>query len=320
VCGAIFGLISLTILPISIAQPIFCNGLVLLALYSHVWLDEHLGRREWVSIALCFVGTVLLAVTLVPRDWRNTDIRWIQVKLSLAMLVALPSLVVLELGGRSAKRNSADSSSVELLAGLQAGMCIGVGNAAIATGLQSTSRSWRAHLNSSSPTPHMRAHLALSAAFVLCGAALNGAHPIFANRGYQQGRVLLISTYTSLVSMGTGVFIGIVVLDESWPSAPRMSLLRQFSFLLLFWGVLTLNGHRLSASLSRRSRTTHPNMSSGNRSASHISVCGTRHKRHASDGVPPITQQQVQAAHGQMPHGQTQRKVAVSKAGRDVDT
>ena len=128
------------------------------------------------------------------------------------MLVALPSLVVLELGepalcacrdgvglpthaltrafavagGRSAKRNSADSSSVELLAGLQAGMCIGVGNAAIATGLQSTSRSWRAHLNSSSPTPHMRAHLALSAAFVLCGAALNGAHPIFANRGYQQ--------------------------------------------------------------------------------------------------------------------------------------
>eukprot|EP00967_Tisochrysis_lutea_P010306 scaffold11869_cov30-Tisochrysis_lutea.AAC.4 len=42
-----------------------------------------------------------------------------------------------------------------------------------------------------------------------------------------QGRVLLISTYTSLVSMGTGVFIGIVVLDESWPSAPRMSLLRQ---------------------------------------------------------------------------------------------
>ena len=127
-CGAIFGLISLTILPISIAQPIFCNGLVrsppqsasvaegwrergrmdkhisnsdappvcrsegfmpthhslaaqvLLALYSHVWLDEHLGRREWVSIALCFVGTVLLAVTLVPRDWRNTDIRWIQVR------------------------------------------------------------------------------------------------------------------------------------------------------------------------------------------------------------------------------------------------
>jgi hypothetical protein len=54
---------------------------VLLALYSHFWLDEQLGRREWVCIGLCFSGTVLLAVTLVPRDWGHTDIRWIQVGL-----------------------------------------------------------------------------------------------------------------------------------------------------------------------------------------------------------------------------------------------
>ena len=81
VTGAIFGLGSLTILPISIAQPIFCNGLVLLALYSHFYLKEQLGRREWAAISCCFAGTVLLATTLVPRDWNQTDIRWIQVAL-----------------------------------------------------------------------------------------------------------------------------------------------------------------------------------------------------------------------------------------------
>ena len=81
VTGAIFGLGSLTILPISIAQPIFCNGLVLLALYSHFHLKEQLGRREWAAISCCFAGTVLLATTLVPRDWNQTDIRWIQVAL-----------------------------------------------------------------------------------------------------------------------------------------------------------------------------------------------------------------------------------------------
>ena len=63
---------------INIAQPIFCNGLVLLALYSHCYLKEKLRCREWVSIALCFVGTLMLAVTLVPRDWSRTDIRWMQ--------------------------------------------------------------------------------------------------------------------------------------------------------------------------------------------------------------------------------------------------
>lgn len=70
--GALFGLAALTIVPISVAQPIFCNGLVLLALYSHFYLREQLGRREWVSIGLCFAGTLLLALTLVPRDWSRT--------------------------------------------------------------------------------------------------------------------------------------------------------------------------------------------------------------------------------------------------------
>ena len=79
--GAVMGLLSLGTLPISIAQPIFCNGLVLLALYSHFYLQEQLGRREWAAISCCFAGTVLLATTLVPRDWNQTDIRWIQVAL-----------------------------------------------------------------------------------------------------------------------------------------------------------------------------------------------------------------------------------------------
>ena len=45
--GALFALAALTIVPISVAQPIFCNGLVLLALYSHFYLKEQLGRCEW---------------------------------------------------------------------------------------------------------------------------------------------------------------------------------------------------------------------------------------------------------------------------------
>ena len=41
------------------------------------------------------------------------------------------------------------------------------------------------------------------AAFVAVGAALNALHPVFANRGYQHGRVVLISTYTALMSMAS---------------------------------------------------------------------------------------------------------------------
>ena len=36
------------------------------------------------------------------------------------------------------------------------------------------------------------------------GAILNASNSVFANRGYQHGRVVLISTYTALMSMATG--------------------------------------------------------------------------------------------------------------------
>jgi len=141
--GALFGLAALTIVPISVAQPIFCNGLVLLALYSHFYLKENLRRREWISIFLCFAGTLMLAATLVPRDWQRTDIRWIQVKLGLVLMLTLPLLVALELAARRAKAFSLGPSVIELLAGLQAGLCIGVGNATLASGLQASAAAAR---------------------------------------------------------------------------------------------------------------------------------------------------------------------------------
>lgn len=256
VTGASFGLAALTIVPISVAQPIFCNGLVLLAVYSHFYLKEQLGRREWFSILLCFLGTLLLACTLVPRDWSRTDIRWMQAKLGAVLLVALPLLAVLEMAARRAKR-STNRSAIELLAGVQTGLCIGVGNATLASGLQSTSKSWldhvaREHIESKAwPTTSLASsrwlHLLCAGAFVICGALLNASHPLFANRGYQQGRVVLISIYTALVSMATGVLMGVGVLDEAWPARPLMSMLRHLAFLLIVGGVWSLNWANIKA-------------------------------------------------------------------------
>ena len=72
-------------------------------------------------------------------------------------------------------------------------------------------------------------------------------HPVFANRGYQFGRVVMISTHTSLMSMVTGVCIGIGVLDETWPSRPLMSGLRFVAFVLIVSGVINLNLHTITA-------------------------------------------------------------------------
>ena len=38
ICGALIGLAALSMLPVSVAQPIFANGLVMLALFSYFYL------------------------------------------------------------------------------------------------------------------------------------------------------------------------------------------------------------------------------------------------------------------------------------------
>lgn len=87
----------------------------------------------------------------------------------------------------------------------------------------------REHVGSDSwPTTSLSSgvwlHLVCAGAFVVVGATLNALHPVFANRGYQHGRVVLISTHTALVSMASGVFVGIAVLVRAPLDATSRSL------------------------------------------------------------------------------------------------
>ena len=84
--------------------------------------------------------------------------------------------------------------------------------------------------------------------------AMNAMHPVFANRGYQHGRVVLISTHTALVSMATGVFVGIGVLDEAWPARPLMSATRLLAFVLMLTGAYTMNRQNILSLANGQSR------------------------------------------------------------------
>ncbi len=65
-CSMLLGLglqvVALSLVPISVVQPIFVSGIVVLLVLSHVALKERLGRREWAAVAL--VALALLAISL----------------------------------------------------------------------------------------------------------------------------------------------------------------------------------------------------------------------------------------------------------------
>ena len=54
--------VALSLVSISVVQPIFVSGIVILLILSHVSLGERLGRGEWVIVSL--IGVSLLAISL----------------------------------------------------------------------------------------------------------------------------------------------------------------------------------------------------------------------------------------------------------------
>ena len=236
IIGALIGLASLSILPISVAQPIFANGLVLLSLFSYFYLKEQLTRVHWVGVVVCFCGTLLLAFTLQATDWSRVDLSaMLSRKLPIALVIVIIALPVLEfvqpsLEGQASNRMKQQGAAiVELCTGLQAGMCVGVGNAGIAGGLQALS--------------HGAVGAEIIGAFGVVGTsvALVGLQTVFATRGYYYGRAVVITAYITLVSLSAGILMGLLVLDEPWPSDIGMSLLRAFALVATILGVTMLN-------------------------------------------------------------------------------
>ena len=59
--------LALTLAPISVVQPIFASGIVLLLVLSHFVLHDRLRSVEWFALALIVVALVLLGMSIDAR-------------------------------------------------------------------------------------------------------------------------------------------------------------------------------------------------------------------------------------------------------------
>jgi len=65
--GLCFQGLALSLAPISVAQPIFASGIVLLLVLSHFVLHDRLGRVEWLGVTTVVVALVVLGLSIDPR-------------------------------------------------------------------------------------------------------------------------------------------------------------------------------------------------------------------------------------------------------------
>jgi drug/metabolite transporter (DMT)-like permease len=213
--------------PISLLQPIFACGLLVVAWMAVVYLGERFGAAEWLAVALLFVGVVALGMSAERGDAQEVGVR---LPYLLAYLTGLGgvALVVGVLLASPARRLKG-----EVLFGLLAGLLLGVG-----------------YLNTKTVTLAVAAgHVGVS----LLGAAATGVGLLGGlltlQLGFRRGRALIVTAVNLVVNQVIVVLGGIICLGESFPEAPLKFSARVAGLGAILVGTLLLA--RFSASQGR---------------------------------------------------------------------
>ena len=241
--------------PVSVVQPISSAGLSVLAVFSHVYLNERLSRREWAAVALAVAGTVGVAATAPPSSEGDA------VPLSFPGLLVL--LLLLGLAGSAAR------SSLRKARGVRRGSVPGVGtltrtaSGAAPAGQHALSAAARAEelsygalagaayaLSASCCRAGLLGHeharsaavrLPILIAGLLASAGLTAAGVVAQTRGLKDGSAMVISTVAAVVAMVVGLLAGLLCLGEHAPSTARGMLIWACSWAAIAVGVSGLS-------------------------------------------------------------------------------
>ena len=236
--GGLLSVVALANAPVSVVQPISSGGLAILAVFSHLYLEERLQRREWAAVGLAAAGTVGVAacapepaaagdalsamslrggaVFLALLAAAHAALRWARLQASAGGLsgtggsgARLSTGRYTGGGGSSAgwhhRMASIGPARMEELAlGAQAGACFALSAAACRAGflLSSLSR-------------------AAAPAGLAAAAMLTTAGVVAQTRGMKDGAAMVVCTAGAVATMLTGAAAGVLVLGEGLPPTRR---------------------------------------------------------------------------------------------------
>ncbi len=233
-CSMLVGLglqvLALSLVPISVVQPIFVSGIVVLLVLSHVTLKEHLGRREWAAIAL--VALALLSISLSLDS--ASDQAGTQGAFGSLVAAAVPTIAVafwLFLLADRLRDGGVRRAAVRApLFGLASGLMYGV--ASLATKAVSAIVEKRGVWES---IPHV---LASPYLYALVATSVFGL--LLFQTALQRCPASVVVPVSNVVSSVYVVAVGTVIFGEHLPAADWKLALRIVGFVAVFVSVLLL--------------------------------------------------------------------------------
>ena len=239
-CSMLTGLglqiIALSLIPVSVVQPIFVSGIVLLLVLSHLALGEHLGRREWLGVAVVGAALFLLSLSLEAgsdRAGTGGTVTGVLVTGTPTVLIALWIFL-------RADRLDSQGRRFHLRAplyGLSAGLVYGVASlAAKAVSAQLETRG----------VVRAVPHIVISPYLYILGLASAGGLLLF-QTALQRCPASVVVPVSNVISSTYVVATGTILFGDHLPAAEWRVGLRAVGFLGVLAGMAVLAGARTVA-------------------------------------------------------------------------
>jgi drug/metabolite transporter (DMT)-like permease len=232
--GLALQVLALSLVSISVVQPIFVSGIVILLVLSHVSLKEHLGRREWGVV--CVVALSLLAISLSLDA--SSDHAGASGAFGSLVLAAIPTVLVAGWLFVTAERvEGRPGARVHIRAplfGVSTGLMYGV--AALATKAVAAQVERYGLISS---IPHVLASAYLYALVVTSAAGL-----LLFQTALQRCPASVVVPVSNVVSSTYVVAVGTLIFGEHLPSAEWKLTLRILGFAGVLVSVLVLANPR----------------------------------------------------------------------------
>jgi drug/metabolite transporter (DMT)-like permease len=234
--------LALSLAPISVAQPIFASGIVLLLVLSHFVLHDRLRRVEWFALAVIVVALVLLGLSIDTRvDHAGGPARLLDLLLAAIPTVAV-GLAVFVVADRVHSSGRRFRHLRAPLFGMSAGLLYGVAGLCLKSAATFVQR-WG--LIGSVP------HLLVSPDLYLLAVTMATGLVLF-QTGLQRCSASVVSPVNIVTSTAFVIAVGTVLFNEHLPTSPGPLGLRIAGFAGVVFGLATL------AATGRRGDTVDP--------------------------------------------------------------
>lgn len=222
--------VALSLAPISVVQPIFASGIVLLLLLSHFVLGDRLKPVEWLALATIVGALVLLGLSVDTRvDQAGGPARFLDL-----LFAAIPTCVVAIAVFVVADRAHQSTRRMRKLRGPLFGIAAGLFYGVAGIGLKS-SATYVQRWGLIGAVPRLVASPDL---YLLACAMVTGL--VLFQTGLQRCTASVVAPVNIVTSTAYVIGVGTVLFNEHLPTAAGPLALRAAGFAGVVFGLMTL--------------------------------------------------------------------------------